>query len=543
MGVFDTVEKLIPIRTVPELEGWAAYYRTVPPPNDSVIHLKNQLKNRFLDAQCDYIYKTLCPRADMLYQMFFTNALACALLTFSYLAAKEKAEREQAELKRAEKERAEQERAKGAKTTRKKAKQKEAENDAKVGVNLSRHYLSRLYANPNAWIKEGLSRYPTQYASLSKELEQAISIETDRSPEGETKKLQNCCRSLGIFPSEFLLPYSLLPKKVKFIVRPENYYYIPDFLSPITTEMVWQLVTDYARLKRDAVGTEAIKDRLPPMLEQHIWALFRQVLHWAVIVSPHESENASADASTDTNADTSADASTDTNADTSADASANTIAQSKSRLLKTYNCFIQDLLTPPRWTQKNMDFPDQVMLHYVWELLAHPRAIGTLETSLCEIEKRAPGPWGYPEDCQHVLKLLAQRSAMPFAFWADETILDSSLNLTGFHEYLRAIVADIYICAGRNLDAAANLTRKLILFCTSSYPSFGYPNCSASVISAKSMKGAKDRSAWEVGKVITVLSAFKDHHYFDDNYQIRPAEICTETGNYHILVEVRRNQK
>ena len=68
------------------------------------------------------------------------------------------------------------------------------------------------------------------------------------------------------------------------------------------------------------------------MLEQHIWALFRQVLHWAVIVSPHESEN------------TSADASTDTNADTSADASANTIAQSKSRLLKTYNCFIQDLL-------------------------------------------------------------------------------------------------------------------------------------------------------------------------------------------------------
>ena len=102
MGVFDTVEKLIPIRTVPELEGWAAYYRTVPPPNDSVIHLKNQLKNRFLDAQCDYIYKTLCPRADMLYQMFFTNALACALLTFSYLAAKEKEEREQAELERAE---------------------------------------------------------------------------------------------------------------------------------------------------------------------------------------------------------------------------------------------------------------------------------------------------------------------------------------------------------------------------------------------------------------------------------------------------------
>ena len=536
MGVFETVEKLIPIRTVPELEGWAAYYRTVPPPNDSITHLKNQLRNRFLDAQCDYIYKTLCPRADMLYRMFFTNALACALLTFSYLTAKEKAKREQAELERAEKEWAEHEKAKSEKPTQEKIKQKEtkqekAENVAKVGVNLSRHYPSRLYASPNVWIKEGLSRYPAQYTSLSQELKQAISIETDRSPEGETKKLQNCYRSLGIFPSEFLLPYFLLPKEVEFKINPENYYYIPDFLSPITTEMVEQLVTDHARLKRDAVGTESIKDRLPPMLEQHIWALFRQVLHWAVIASPHKSEN------------TSADASADTNADTSADASANTISQSKSRLLKTYNCFIQDLLTPPRWTQKNMDFPDQVMLHYVWELLAHPRAIGTLETSLCEIEKRASSPWGYPEDCQHALKLLAQRSAMPFAFWADETILDSSLNLTGFHEYLRAIVADIYICAGRNIDEAVNLTRELILSCKSSYPNFSYPNCSASVISAKSIRGTDDRTTWEVGKVITVLSAFKDHHYFDDNYQIRPAEICTETGNYHILVEVRRNQK
>lgn len=528
MGVFETVEKLIPIRTVPELEGWAAYYRTVPPPNDSITHLKNQLKNRFLDAQCDYIYKTLCPRADMLYRMFFTNALACALLTFSYLTAKEKAKREQAELERAEQEWAEQEKAESEKPTQEKVKQKEtkqkkAENVAKVGVNLSQYYPSRLYANPNAWIKEGLSRYPAQYAFLSKELEQAISIEADHFPEGEKENLQNCCRSLGIFPSEFLLPYSLLPKIVEFRVGPKNYYYIPDFLSPITTEMVGQLVTDHARLKRDAVGTEAIKDRLPPMLEQHIWALFRQVLHWATIVSPRKSEN--------------------TSADTSADASANTIAQSKSRLLKTYNCFIQDLLTPPLWAKKNMDFPDQVMLHYVWELLAHPRAIGALEASLCEIGKRASAPWGYSEDCQRALTLLAQRSAMPFAFWADEIIPDSSLNLTGFHEYLRAIVADIYICAGGNIDTAANLTRKLILFCRSSYPSFSYPNCSASVISAKSMKGAKDRSAWEVGKVITVLSAFKDHHYFDDNYQIRPAEICTETGNYHILVEVRRNQK
>ena len=57
------------------------------------------------------------------------------------------------------------------------------------------------------------------------------------------------------------------------------------------------------------------------------------------------------------------------------------------------------------------------------------------------------------------------------------------------------------------------------------------------------MKGVKDRTTWEMGKVITVLSVFQDHHYFDDDYQIRPAEICTETGNYRILVEVRSNQK
>ena len=436
--------------------------------------------------------------------MFFTNALACALLTFSYLAEKEKAEREKAELKRKEKERVEREKTK-------QKKQKKAENDAKVGVNLSQHYSSRFYANENVWIKEGLRRYTPKRASLSKGLEQAISVETSFLNETEKEKLLDYCQSLGMFPSEFVLPYLLLPERIEFRIDPENYYFIPSFLSPITTEMVGQLVTDQARLKRDAAGTEAIKDRLPPMLEQYIWALFRQVLHWIVTDPQHKSSN--------------------------------TIAQSKSRLLKTYNFLIQNLLTPPLWAQENMDFPDQVMLHYVWELLAHPRAIGAFEASLCEIEKRVPGPRGYSEDCQHALNLLAQRSAMPFAFWADETILDGSLNLRSFHEYLRAIVADIYICAGRDIDEAANLTRELILSCKSSYPNFSYPNCSASVISAKSIRGTDDRTTWEMGKVITVLSAFQDHHYFDDNYQIRPAEICTETGNYHSLVEVRRNQK
>lgn len=504
MEVFDTVQKLIPIRTVPELERWAANYGAIPPPNDPFPYLKKQLKSLFLGARCDYIYKTLCPRVDMLYQMFFTNALACALLTFSYLAEKEKAEREKAELKRKEKERVEREKTK-------QKKQKKAENDAKVGVNLSQHYSSRFYANENVWIKEGLRRYTPKRASLSKGLEQAISVETSFLNETEKEKLLDYCQSLGMFPSEFVLPYLLLPERIEFRIDPENYYFIPSFLSPITTEMVGQLVTDQARLKRDAAGTEAIKDRLPPMLEQYIWALFRQVLHWIVTDPQHKSSN--------------------------------TIAQSKSRLLKTYNFLIQNLLTPPLWAQENMDFPDQVMLHYVWELLAHPRAIGAFEASLCEIEKRVPGPRGYSEDCQHALNLLAQRSAMPFAFWADETILDGSLNLRSFHEYLRAIVADIYICAGRDIDEAANLTRELILSCKSSYPNFSYPNCSASVISAKSIRGTDDRTTWEMGKVITVLSAFQDHHYFDDNYQIRPAEICTETGNYHILVEVRRNQK
>lgn len=501
MGVFETVQKLIPIRTVPELERWAANYGAIPPPNDPVPYLKKQLKSLFLGTRCDYIYKTLCPRVDILYQMFFTNALACALLTFSYLAEKGKAEREKAELERAEKERAEQE----------KTKQKEAENDIKAGVDLSQHYPSRFYVNKNAWIKEGLRRYTPKRASLSKGLEQAISVETSFLNETEKEKLLDYCQSLGMFPSEFVLPHSLLPKEIEFRIDPENYYYIPSFLSPITTEMVGQLVTDQARLKRDAAGTEAIKDRLPPMLEQYIWALFRQVLHW-IVTDPKQK-------------------------------SSNTIAQSKSRLLKTYNCFIQDLLTPPLWAQENMDFPDQVMLHYVWELLAHPRAIGAFEASLCEIEKRVPSTWGYSEDCQHALKLLAQRSAMPFAFWADETILDSSLNLRSFHEYLRAIVADIYICAGRNLDAAANLTRELILSCKSSYPNFSYPNCSASVISAKSIRGTDDRTTWEMGKVITVLSVFQGHHYFDDDYQIRPAEICTETGNYRIPLKVCGNLK
>ena len=504
MEVFDTVQKLIPIRTVPELERWAANYGAIPPPNDPFPYLKKQLKSLFLGARCDYIYKTLCPRVDMLYQMFFTNALACALLPFSYLAEKEKAEREKAELKRKEKERVEREKTK-------QKKQKKAENDAKVGVNLSQHYSSRFYANENVWIKEGLRRYTPKRASLSKGLEQAISVETSFLNETEKEKLLDYCQSLGMFPSEFVLPYLLLPERIEFRIDPENYYFIPSFLSPITTEMVGQLVTDQARLKRDAAGTEAIKDRLPPMLEQYIWALFRQVLHWIVTDPQHKSSN--------------------------------TIAQSKSRLLKTYNFLIQNLPTPPLWAQENMDFPDQVMLHYVWELLAHPRAIGAFEASLCEIEKRVPGPRGYSEDCQHALNLLAQRSAMPFAFWADETILDGSLNLRSFHEYLRAIVADIYICAGRDIDEAANLTRELILSCKSSYPNFSYPNCSASVISAKSIRGTDDRTTWEMGKVITVLSAFQDHHYFDDNYQIRPAEICTETGNYHILVEVRRNQK
>lgn len=506
MEVFDTVQKLIPIRTVSELERWAANYGAISPPNDPVPYLENQLKSHFLGTRCDYIYKTLCPRVDMLYQMFFTNALACALLTFSYLAEKEKAEREKAELERAEKERAEQE-----KTKQKKIKQKKAENDVIAGEDLSQHYPSQFYVNKNAWIKEGLSRYTPKRASLSKGLEQAISVETSFLNETEKEKLLDYCQSLGMFPSEFVLPHSLLPKEIEFRIDPENYYYIPSFLSPITTEMVGQLVTDQARLKRDAAGTEAIKDRLPPMLEQYIWALFRQVLHWVVTDPQHKSSN--------------------------------TIAQSKSRLLKTYNCFIQDLLTPPLWAQENMDFPDQVMLHYVWELLAHPRAIGVFEASLCEIEKRVPGPQGYSKDCQHALKLLAQRSAMPFAFWAGETILDSSLNLTSFHDYLRAIVADIYICAGRNIDEAVNLTRKLILSCQSSFPDFSYPNCSASVISARSIRGADDRTTWEMGKVITVLSVFQDHHYFDDDYQIRPAEICTETGNYRILVEVRSNQK
>ena len=510
MEVFDTVQKLIPIRTVSELERWAANYGAIPPPNNPFPYLEKQLKSHFLGARCDYIYKTLCPRVDMLYQMFFTNALACALLTFSYLPEKEKAEREKAELKRKEDERAEREKAE-RKKRKKQKKQQKAENDVKAGENLSQHYPSQFYANENVWIKEGLRRYTEKYESLSQKIKQALSVETYSSNEEEKKMLQDCCKSLGIFPSEFVLPYSLLPKGIEFRIDPENYYFIPSFLSPITTEMVGRLVTDQARLKRDAAGTEAIKDRLPPMLEQYIWALFRQVLHWIVTDPQHKSSN--------------------------------TIAQSKSRLLKTYNCFIQDLLTPPLWAKKNMDFPDQVMLHYVWELLAHPRAIGAFEASLCEIEKRVPGPRGYSEDCQHALKLLAQRSAMPFAFWSDETILDSSLNLRSFHEYLRAIVADIYICAGGNINEAANLTRELILSCQSSFPNFSYPNCSASVISAKSIRGADDRTTWEMGKVITVLSVFQDHHYFDDDYQIRPAEICTETGNYRILVEVRSNQK
>ena len=317
MEVFDTVQKLIPIRTVPELERWAANYGAIPPPNDPVPYLKKQLKSLFLGARCDYIYKTLCPRVDMLYQMFFTNALACALLTFSYLAEKEKAEREKAELKRKEDERAEREKTEREKTEREKTerkkrkkqkKQKKAENDVKAGEDLSQHYSSRFYANENVWIKEGLRRYTPKRASLSKGLEQAISVETSFLNETEKEKLLDYCQSLGMFPSEFVLPYSLLPKEIEFRIDPENYYYIPSFLSPITTEMVGQLVTDQARLKRDAAGTEAIKDRLPPMLEQHICTIFRQVLHWVVTDPQHKSSN--------------------------------TIAQSKSRLLKTYNCFI-----------------------------------------------------------------------------------------------------------------------------------------------------------------------------------------------------------
>ena len=152
MEVFDTVQKLIPIRTVSELERWAANYGAIPPPNNPFPYLEKQLKSHFLGARCDYIYKTLCPRVDMLYQMFFTNALACALLTFSYLPEKEKAEREKAERKKRKKQK----------------KQKKAENDVKAGEDLSQHYLSQFYANENAWIKEGLRRYTEKYESLSR---------------------------------------------------------------------------------------------------------------------------------------------------------------------------------------------------------------------------------------------------------------------------------------------------------------------------------------------------------------------------------------
>lgn len=485
MNIGDAVQKLVPIRTVQELEGWTVHYRPrLPSIVSAVPFLKGMLKDRYLETQCDLIYEVLCPDQEMRYQLFFTNALACAMLTFSYLEELEK-----------------------------------TKDDQKAGEDLSLFYPKQ-FTNRYHWIENGLSKYPTKYRSLSGKLKKDLDYEASDSTE-EQEIIKTCYEIFRIFPGEFLLPYSLLPEEIKFNVSQEDkesccnssspktkkdededkdkeYYRIARFLSPITTEIVKLLVTNQAQLNRDAdesEATEAIEEYYPPMLERHICTMFLLALRWAVNVLQNKP--------------------------------ANTIAQNKSRLLKTYNSFIDDLLTPPPWCKKSMDFPDQVMLHYAWELLSHPCAIGAFEASLCEIEKRAPSTSGYLEDCQHARKLLVQRSAMPLVFWADETALTKNLYLQNFHDYLRAIVTDIYVCAERKLGEALELTRTLILSCRSYFPSLGYPNTPASDISPKSIKDAADREALEVGRVIDVLRTFQDHHYFDDDRQFRRAEIDT----------------
>lgn len=498
MNIGDGVQKLIPIRTVQELEGWTAHYRPIPPFSSSAVpYLKDMLKARYLETQCDLIYEVLCPDQERRYQLFFTNALACAMLTFSYLEELEK-----------------------------------TKGDDKAGLDLSRLHPKQ-FADVNAWTVDGLSKYSTKYKAFSLKLKKDLAYEAS-SLTKDQERMETFYQVFDILPCEFLLPYSLLPEGIEFEVpisqeniescgdsspsktkkvKTEKCYRIARFLSPITTEIVKMLVTNQAQFKRDgdkseaAEATESIEEYHLPMLEQHICTMFCKTLRWAVT----DLENSPA----------------------------NTIAQNKSRLLKKYNSFIEDLLTPPLWVQKSMDFPDQVMLHYAWELLSHPCAIGAFEVSLCEIEKRAPSTSGYLEDCQHARKLLVQRSSMPLVFWADETALTKNLYLQNCRDYLRAIVTDIYVCAERKLHKALDLTRTLILSCRSSFPSLGYPNTPASYISPTSIKDAADREAFEVGRVIDVLCTFQDHHYFDDDRQFRWAEIYTEKSKTPLSVQLK----
>lgn len=490
MNIGDAAKKLVLFSTVQELECWIKQrglkVHISQESCDSAYFLEFLMNHWVCEQRLEKsIYgaygdtTAVFPNTEI-QKHIFLNVLAAALLTFSYL--------EELEWKSIEE---------------------------TAGVDLSALCPAEFYAGPDSWIEYGLKSYAKRYTSLCQDRKNKFLLL--KLPTTEDRRIaQDLCRSAGISPRSFVLPYTLLPETIRLKggSKKQEVYRIAHFLSPITVDLTANLVMN----QRDSANYCSTRNSPSPILDHHICAMFYRAARVLLISAENNSFHSSTPKT-----------------------SIAVSQMQKSRLMKNYNYFLKVLMECPAWAKQNLEFPDQIMLHYAWELLAHPRAISELEDSIHEAR--------YQEEeecvnaCKRAIERFRIRSAIPLVFGVDQLILDNRPHLQRCHKYMRTVVADIYLWVKNDIHAAAELTRSLILTFKSSPSSLTYPTCSATDIIGRTPKKGKISSKkfiLEFEKVISVLSAYTDHHYFEDvkididahldATQFCPAAICTENS-------------
>lgn len=472
MNIGSTAKKLVLFRTIEELKPWSSSHDPNPfltgqAQQSPVNYLKDLMHQLYLDHRLDGLYESLCPDHEMLEKIFISNTLAAALLTFSYMEEQEQ-------------------------------DGNPGEVSPESGIDLAQHNPEAFYTTPYIWIMDGLKNYPDSYASLCKERETVLALKT-RSTVKNRQGTVDWCQSLNFPYSQLVFPCSILPEKIKFEGLPSQAspYRIASFLSPITMEMITALVTNQTLFLRDSTD-DINSEALPPVLDRELCNVFHRITD---VVAAERTKKKWA------------------------------FKDNKGNLIKSYEHFIQTLMRCPSWAQEQTDFPTKVMLHYAWELLAHPRTICVFEKTIHASEeelylKKEERFTNY----KHALCRLRFCSSIPLVFGADQLILHRMPNMQYCHDYMRMVTATIYTCSGNDLHKAAALTKLLISALHSLFEPLDYPNCSAAKITSKTITGVANQSALVLQRMLEVLSVYTDHHYFDNVRQLRQAALCTKNS-------------
>lgn len=209
------MQKLVIFNKIEELDLWIKKYKTKE--LDSLIKVwksKNSLKrvgisrekalenastSFYKSMECQsHILRTLCPSNDILFKLFYSNALACALLTFEYLSSQE--------------------------------------------LDLSLYYPTKSYINKFAWEKDGLTLYSNEIQKLKSRLNMMLvfSYET-------ILLLQKRLTFFGLF----------LPDEIG-----KSNCQISSFLFPIVTDLIFSLATIPEELEDDITPSTIISTNL-----------------------------------------------------------------------------------------------------------------------------------------------------------------------------------------------------------------------------------------------------------------------------------------